>query len=208
MRLHRPWFLTPYLYRGAIFRIKTTEKILSLTFDDGPDPSSTTAVLEILERYNIRAIFFCCGRAAADYPELMARTKSGGHIIGNHGFIHIDGFLTSVPNYVENIKLAEKLTSAVLFRPPYGRLRPAQYRKIRTSYRVVMWDLMAYDFDRRAGREEVLNLLKKRIRKGSIIVLHDKQGSTVTGFLEDLIRYCLAEGYRFVIPSFIGEEAD
>lgn len=208
MRLYRPWIFAPVFYPGAIFRIKTEEKILSLTFDDGPDPYVTPAVLEIIENHKIRAIFFCSGSTSADHPELMARIKSGGHVIGNHGFRHLNGFLTAPEEYIRNIESADGLTSAVLFRPPYGKISPSQYCKIRKKYRVMLWDLMAYDFDNRPGRENALSVMKKKIRPGSIIVLHDKKGSSVTEYLDEFIRYCFSKGYRFVIPSITGEQAD
>jgi peptidoglycan-N-acetylglucosamine deacetylase len=208
MRLYRPWIFAPVLYPGAIFRIRTEEKILLLTFDDGPDPCVTPEVLEIIEKHKIKAVFFCNGSASADYPELITRIKSGGHVIGNHGFRHLNGFLTPSTEYIKNTEQADELTSAVLFRPPYGKMRPSQYNKIRKKYRIMMWDLMTYDFDNSLGKVAALELIKKKIRPGSIIVLHDKKGSIVTGYLDDFIRYCVSEGYGFIIPALNGEQAE
>lgn len=208
MRLFRPWFIDSCVLPAACFRIKTGEKVLCLTFDDGPENGSTLALLDVLERYNIKAIFFCNGSSAKKYPELILRIKSGGHIIGNHGFNHLDGFKTSTKRYIENVMAADQLTSNKLFRPPYGRLLPVQYRRVSGSYKIMMWDLMAYDFDRSFGKEKSLSVLKRKIREGSIIVFHDKQYSTVHEFLEEFILFCFSQGYRFELPAFLDEGSD
>lgn len=201
MRLFRPMFLAATLYPEAIFRIKTAEKILTLTFDDGPDPSSTISILDKIEKYNIRAIFFCTGKSAKEYPELIERIKSGGHLIGNHSFSHIDGFRTKSAVFLKDVEDAAEFTSAKIFRPPYGRMTPYQYRILKKKYSIVMWDLMAYDFDISFGRDKVLNTLKNRIRPGSIVVLHDTPSGSATEVVEDFIRYSLNLGFRFEIPS-------
>jgi peptidoglycan/xylan/chitin deacetylase (PgdA/CDA1 family) len=208
MRLFRARFIDSCFLSSACFRIKTTEKVLCLTFDDGPDGGSTLSLLNIIERYNIKAIFFCNGNSAKKYPELMERIKSGGHIIGNHGFNHLDGFKTSTERYFENASEADHLTSDKLFRPPYGRLRPAQYRKLTGTYKIIMWDLMPYDFDKGFGKEKSLSVLKKKIREGSIIVLHDREDSTAYEFLEEFILYCFSRGYRFELPACLNEQTD
>lgn len=91
-------------------------------------------------------------------------------------------------------------------RPPYGRIRPSQYSELSKNYRIFFWDLMPYDFDSRMTGKKVLNILKKRIRTGSVIVLHDKASSSVLSFLEEFIKYAKDKGYRFVIPPFSGKE--
>jgi peptidoglycan/xylan/chitin deacetylase (PgdA/CDA1 family) len=208
MRLFRPWFIYSCFLPAAFFRIKTTEKVLCLTFDDGPDPGSTLALLNIIGRFNIKAIFFCNGSSAKKYPELVDTIKAEGHIIGNHGFIHLNGFKTSAKRYIDNVTEADQLTSDKFFRPPYGLLRPVQYRKLIRSYKIILWDLMAYDFDKSLGKEKSLTVLKKKIRKGSIIVLHDKPDSTAHEFLEEFILHCFSQGYRFELPAFPDEQTD
>jgi len=201
MKLYRPWFFARWLYPAAISRLKTGEKILCLTFDDGPDPESTPLLLDTLAKHGVRAIFFCSGCRAVENPELVSRIKSEGHLIGNHGYRHLDGFFTSISDYIEDIKSAAPLTSQNLFRPPYGRMRIRQYRQLILTFRVMLWDLMSYDFDRRFGKGKSLSVLRKKIRRGSIIVLHDKPESTVHEFLEEFIMHCFSLGYRFELPG-------
>jgi len=206
MRLFRPFFILRLLYPEAIFRIKTSDKELCLTFDDGPSFDSTPRILDILEANSIKALFFCSGQEAEKYPSLISLISSGGHIIGNHGYSHLNGYITNTHVYIRNISKGAKYTSENLMRPPYGRIRPSQYRELSKNYRVVFWDLMPYDFDTRMPGEKVLNILKKRIRPGSVIVLHDKSSSSVLTFLDEFIRYAKDQGYRFVIPPFSYKE--
>ena len=197
MRLFRPCFLAEWLYPDAIFRIKTTDKLLCLTFDDGPDPVSTPKLLNILSKHNITALFFCNGESAEKYPDLVKQIKEGGHVVGNHGYSHIDGFMTSLKRYISDITIAALYTSSGLFRPPYGRLGPCQYRILRKTYRIVFWDIMPYDFDNRFGSKNSLQILKKKVRPGSIIVLHDNIQSNAPEFIDEFILFAKKEGYGF-----------
>lgn len=200
MRLARPFFLAPILFREALFRIETTEKILCLTFDDGPDRSTTLPLLEILEKQRVNALFFCTGTRAEANPDIISRIKSCGHAIGNHGYDHLSGFRTPSELYVDNVKAADSLTSSKIFRPPYGQITPTQYKRLSHSYTIVFWDVMAYDFDPGFSNDRSLKILKDNIRSGSVIVLHDKPQSTAPLFLTDFINFAHAEGYRFEIP--------
>jgi peptidoglycan/xylan/chitin deacetylase (PgdA/CDA1 family) len=206
MRLIRPFILTRFLFPGAIFRIRTSSKVLCLTFDDGPDPGSTPGILNILESGNVKATFFCKGENAERHPDLITLIRSKGHIIGNHGYHHLDGWKTSTRGYLRNFSVSAGLTSELLLRPPYGRIRCAQYRKLSRKYRIVFWDLMPFDFDCNLKGEQVLDILKKRIRPGSVIVLHDTVNSSVHSFLDEFIHYARAEGYGFVALPVSGKK--
>jgi len=196
MRLYRPWAVTKCLYPQALFRVKTTEKVLYLTFDDGPDVRSTIPLINILAKNSIKAVFFCSGNAVAENPELINKIKSEGHIIGNHGFNHLDGFFISTKKYLDDIKRASSFTSESLFRPPYGHMRIKQYSELKKSFRIIMWDIMPYDFDRKFGIRS-MSVTKKLIRPGSIIVFHDRPDCNVLEFIEDFILFARGEGYKF-----------
>lgn len=173
MRLYRPPITSRLLYPGALFRLSTVEKKLLLTFDDGPDPASTSTLAEILENHNVKALFFCLGRRAKSYPELVDLLRSRNHVIGNHGYEHLNGFKTSLTKFIENTRKASGFTSSELFRPPYGIMKISQYRWLKKEFRIVLWDLMVYDFDTRLAADDCMNILKHKIRPGSVIVLHD-----------------------------------
>jgi peptidoglycan-N-acetylglucosamine deacetylase len=197
MRLFRPGFFAYWLYPEAIFRIKTSEKLLCLTFDDGPHPDSTPELLVLLDRYNVRALFFCDGRAAEKYPELVELIILKGHIIGNHGFSHLNGWSTSTDAYMEDIKRAADLIDSGLFRPPFGRIKRGQYRILKENFKIVFWDVIPYDFDKSFGSVKSLGILKRKIRPGSIIVLHDTPFSSANKIVGDFIVYAVSSGYTF-----------
>lgn len=201
MRFIRPFPFTRLIYPRALYRLDPDKKELCLTFDDGPSPESTPRIIDILERQRIKAIFFCSGENAEKYPLLVNLLRSEGHIIGNHGYHHIDGWKTNTETYIKNVVRAEKATSSCLFRPPYGRISLLQYNKLIKSYKIVYWDIMSYDFNSRKGPEKVLDILKTKTRSGSVIVFHDKQSSLAATVLNDFIVYASNEGYNFVIPK-------
>jgi peptidoglycan/xylan/chitin deacetylase (PgdA/CDA1 family) len=202
MRLFRPCFFTGLLYPGAFFSLKRSEKNLCLTFDDGPDPGSTPELLDILNNYNIKALFFCNGRAAEKYPELVNQIIINGHIVGNHGYSHLDGWTTSTGKYCDDINKASEFTSDKLFRPPYGRIRYSQFNRLRRQFRIIFWDIMPYDFDKEFGAEKAMEILRKKIRPGSIIVLHDTPHSSALEFLNEFLSFSIDQSYRFVLPEF------
>jgi peptidoglycan-N-acetylglucosamine deacetylase len=197
MRIFRTCFIAGWLYPDALFRIRTTEKLLCLTFDDGPDPLSTLSLLDLLDRHSIKAVFFCKGVAAKKYPELINQIKTRGHLVGNHGYSHPDGWKTSLKRFTDDVLYAAPYTSYTLFRPPYGHLRLDQYRKLHETYKIVFWDIMPYDFDKRFGGIKSLQTLKKKIRPGSIIVLHDDHKSMSQEYIEEFIFFARREGFRF-----------
>lgn len=185
------------LYPGAIFRVKTSEKLLYLTFDDGPHPGSTFAILRILKDYNVKSVFFCSGSQAEMNPDLVSAIKAEGHIVGNHGHNHPDGWKTSFSEYISDISRADRVIGSPLFRPPYGRITRAQFQALKEKYRIIIWDLMPYDFDLSFGAGETLSVMKRKLRTGSIIVLHDTPGSKAIEVLSEFIDFAGNEGYSF-----------
>jgi peptidoglycan/xylan/chitin deacetylase (PgdA/CDA1 family) len=198
MRLYRPFLPAVWIFPEAVFRIRTAEKVLCLTFDDGPDPDSTPKILDILELHSVKAMFFLKGFNVEKCPDLKELIISRGHVTGNHGYRHLSGWTTSVKKYTENVSQAAKFTSTSFFRPPYGHLSLLQYHKLAGIYKIVFWDIMPYDFAKRNSGEECLKILKKKLRPGSIVVLHDQPDSSVFDFLDEFISFALNEGYSFV----------
>ena len=206
MKLRIPGFPFPaeLLFPGAVFRISSTEKVLCLTFDDGPHPGSTPGLLRILDETGVKAVFFCSGRQAEKYPELLDAIKKHGLSVGNHGYAHRSGWKTGLKEYCADVYKASSLTSDTLFRPPYGRILPCQYRRLSKSFTIVLWDIMPFDYDKKYGAARSSRLLSRNIRPGSVIVLHDTPASSCRSFLSDFIRQSIKRGFRFeLIPQNI-----
>lgn len=201
MRFFRPFFAARWICCGAVFRIAAGEKTVCLTFDDGPVPESTLNVVSLLKHHNVKAMFFFSGNKATQHQDIVKQVIDEGHVVGNHGFHHIDGWASSCGRYVDNVEKAAGITSSELFRPPYGRLTLAQYRWLKRKYSIILWDIMPYDFDRSFPPTSVLNVMKKKLRPGSIIVLHDTGNPSLPEILDLFLDFAKKQGYTFVLPD-------
>lgn len=187
------------LIPGAVWRLPQKEKTVYLTFDDGPIPEVTPWVLDLLRKYNIKATFFCVGDNVRKHPEVFKMLVSAGHSVGNHTFNHLQGFKVKSDKYVENVELADAYISSNLFRPPHGHLRIRQGTRLSKKFRFVMWDVITRDYNRKLSGEYVLNVVKRYVRNGSIIVFHDsiKAEKNMKYALPRAIEFLLSEGYKF-----------
>jgi peptidoglycan/xylan/chitin deacetylase (PgdA/CDA1 family) len=201
IRNHGKPFPASIIYPDAMFRIKGSGRRICLTFDDGPDPLSTPGTLNILKHHNVTAAFFCTGSKVARSPGLLARIAAEGHTVGNHGYSHLNGLTTPVRTYCADVLRGRDITCSNLFRPPYGRLRVRQYLILARSMRIVFWSVMPYDFDATMSSENSYNILCRRVRPGSIIVMHDTEHSHACGYLDRFIRWALDRGYSFGLPD-------
>ena len=175
MRIFRtPGFIRK-IYPEAYWKIPQSEKIIYLTFDDGPIPELTPWVLEILERFTALATFFCVGDNVRKYPEIAHKIILKGHSIGNHTFHHIKGWNTRNQEYFQDIFEASELIKSPLFRPPYGQIKKSQYNQLKKNYRIILWDLITYDYDPGFSPKDCLSMLYKKTESGSIIVFHDSK---------------------------------
>lgn len=169
----RPPVLVRWLLPQALWSMPTASQSVYLTFDDGPDPTATPFVLDCLRQYGAKATFFLLGRNAERYPDLVQRILDEGHAIGNHGYNHLSGWAHPFDRYLADVKKAEKSIPSNLFRPPYGRITRSQCRNMSKSYKVVMWDVMSYDFHPGYDAKQCVRNVLDYTRAGSIIVFHD-----------------------------------
>ena len=186
------------LYPESVWRIPEREKTVYLTFDDGPIPVVTPWVLEVLDRYKIKATFFCVGDNVARYPELYEEVKRRGHRTGNHTMNHVQGIKYTVKHYIENVDEADRLIGSELFRPPHGHMRLRQVKALRHRYQIVMWDVVTRDYSRKLSPEQVLENVKRYTRNGSVIVFHDslKSEKNLRWALPRAIEWLFENGYR------------
>lgn len=193
-----PWWLRR-LFTGCSWDVKTTEKTIYLTFDDGPHPVITPFVLAELKKYNACATFFCIGDNVCKYPETYQQIIEAEHAVGNHTMHHINGWKTTDEVYLADIAKAENYITSPLFRPPYGRLTRSQLKKLRNSYQVVMWSVLAGDWDTTITSEKCLERVKRKIYPGCIVVLHDseKANDRMRYVLPRLLQHFTGLGYSF-----------
>ena len=170
------------VFNNLVWDIPNSDKKIFLTFDDGPIPEITEWVLDILKSEEIKATFFCIGDNIKKHPEVYKRILAEGHQTGNHTFNHLNGWKTETNHYIDNFKLCEteclKLNTehSFLFRPPYGKIKPSQTKAIRNlGYKIIMWDVLSYDFDPNIIPEKCLENVISNTEQGSIIVFHDSK---------------------------------
>jgi peptidoglycan/xylan/chitin deacetylase (PgdA/CDA1 family) len=179
-------------FKDLVWSFTNSEKKLYLTFDDGPTSEITHFILEQLKKYNAKATFFCVGENIDKFPTIFQQIIDDGHAVGNHTNNHLNGWKTNALDYIFNINEAQnkfekyQLLKTHLFRPPYGKIKFSQIKKLKErGYKIIMWDILSGDFDINISKEKVLNNILKSTVNGSIIVMHDHQKAN------EKLQYCL-----------------
>jgi len=206
-----PFFIQRLLKR-YVWHIVTckNEKVLYLTFDDGPTPEITLWTLNVLKRYNAKATFFCIGANIDKHPKIFTHILDQGHRIGNHTQDHIKGWKTSPHDYLKNIDIAQAtIKSQVsnpesqisnLFRPPYGQISRSQGKLlIKKGYKIIMWSILSFDWEQTVSQEQCYNNVINKARNGDIIVFHDslKASKNMQYALPKVLEYYTKLGYSF-----------
>lgn len=200
MLIERPPLVYRLLFPEAIWRVKKRKsKVIYLTFDDGPIPEVTPWVLDVLDRYGVKATFFMVGDNVRRHPELLDEVRRRGHSYGNHTMHHLQGFKESTRRYLRDLTEASELIDTPLFRPPHGLIRWSQAKVIKEHYNLVMYDLVTRDYSRKLSPDQVLQNVKRYTRNGSIIVFHDslKAERNLRAVLPQAIEWLLTQGYEF-----------
>ena len=200
MWIEQPPFFYRLLFTEAIWRIlHRGKRVVYLTFDDGPIPEETPWVLDLLDRYGIKATFFMVGDNVRKYPEVFEEVKRRGHSYGNHTMHHLQGLKVSATTFFRDITEADRLIGSTLFRPPHGIISPWQTKLIKRHYNIIMYDVVTRDYSNRVTGEQVLDNVKRYTRNGSIIVFHDsvKAHERMRYALPRAIEWLISEGYEF-----------
>ena len=195
------------LFFNQVWDIPNSENTIYLTFDDGPTPEITERVLEILDKYHIKATFFCIGDNVRKHPEIVQKILSKQHSVGNHTYSHLKGWRTPTKTYINNTEACRmKLNSqfaiqnSQIFRPPYGKITPWQSFKLRKlGYKIIMWDVLSKDYAASISAEMCYENVIKNVSSGSIIVFHDsnKAKENVLNSLEKTIETLKSKGFKF-----------
>lgn len=214
-----PLLLKKIYPKNLLWNKSRVDKIIFLTFDDGPIPIVTPWVLKTLKNFDAKATFFCIGDNIIKHPEVYEQLKADGHQIGNHTFNHLKGWITDDKTYLENYLKCQQLTQTNLFRPPYGRIKRSQIKLIEKQNlsheindfdqsqisnlksQIVMWDVLSGDFDINLSPEKCLKNVLKHTKNGSIVVFHDslKAWERLEYVLPKALAYWVKQGYQFKI---------
>jgi peptidoglycan-N-acetylglucosamine deacetylase len=190
------------LYKQCIWSMPSDEKIIYLSFDDGPHPAITPFVLDELKKYNAKASFFCIGKNVLAYPDVYKRIIDEGHATGNHSFNHLNGWKTNDSTYLNDVAEAKKTINSNLYRPPYGRIKRSQLRQLgsnRFKLKTIMWTVLSGDFDEKLPAEKCLENVLSKTEPGSIVVFHDSEKANIRMryALTGSLKYFSGKGYRF-----------
>lgn len=214
-----PSFLKWWYPSWFVWDRKSKNKVIYLTFDDGPIPEVTEWVLDMLSslsipnEFPVKASFFCIGENVQKHPHIFQRIQSEGHQVGNHTFNHLKGWKTNDETYIENTvkaseimgKFATSKTSSTelafpLFRPPYGKIQKSQARKLRAlGYKIIMYRVVAYDWEPSVSPEQCLSNVINNTKSGDLVVFHDsiKAFRNMQYALPRMITHFKEKGYRF-----------
>jgi len=190
------------IFKNWVWSFSSKEKNLYLTFDDGPTPEITNWTLDQLDKYNAKATFFCIGKNVEQHPTIFKNIIEREHTVGNHTHNHLNGYNKKKSTYIQNVEAAEKhlTNTSKLFRPPYGKLKLAQSKKLRKKgYKIIMWDVLSADFDLSITPEKCLKNVIGNVENGSIIVFHDsvKAHEKLQYVLPIILEYYTEKGYQF-----------
>lgn len=194
-----PWVLKQF-YKKRIWAYPKGKNCVYLTFDDGPTPEVTYWVLDQLKKFDAKATFFCIGKNVKNHPAIYNRIIQEGHSVGNHTFNHLNGWKTTTSTYLANVAKASKYIPSKLFRPPYGRANFKQANKLQKSgYKIIMWDVLAMDWDQNLAPEKCYQNILKHTHDGSILVFHDSEKAfkNLQNILPDVLKELRRKGFSF-----------
>lgn len=176
------------------------EDRVAITFDDGP-VENTLKILDVLDKYQVKGSFFCIGKNIEKHPEILKQIIKRGHFVGNHTYSHtrLMGFVSSgrivdeINNCDEIIKKIGGVTPHT-FRPPFGVINPKTKKALEiTGHKVIGWNVRSYDAIL-TSEDIILNRVKRKIKPGDVILLHDNNENTVE-ILEQLLIFLIANKY-------------
>lgn len=195
------YFVCSNVFIKVHCRAKTNKKVIALTFDDGPHPEKTPAILDVLKKHNVKAAFFCIGTNIAGNEEIIRRIHNEGHIVGNHTFTHATWYdLLPARAMAEDMLKAGDLICSItgkrprIFRPPYGVTNPMLAMAVKImKYDVIGWSLRSRDTVK-MDRVKVVDKIKRLMKPGDVILLHDRCTDSEL-VVDEVIEHAIKLGY-------------
>lgn len=187
------------LASDLVWSFKPIAPTLYLTFDDGPVNGVTDKVLDLLDRFNAKATFFCVGENVKKNPGLYNKIKENGHAVANHSYNHLNGWKTGNFSYYKNILKATELIDSALYRPPYGKITRQQVKSLKKRFKIIMWDVLSGDFDVNLNPKDCTKNVISASRSGSIVVFHDslKAKRNILESLPEVLKHFSERGFLF-----------
>lgn len=178
-----------FLMKAAVSTIKNTNNAVYLTFDDGPEPEITEFVLDELDKFGMKATFFCVGENAEKNPNLMDMITDRGHAIGNHTHTHRHAYSINSKEYIKDVEEANGVLQTHIFRPPNGCLLFSSWLALRKKYKIIYWSIGSGDWCKENfNYEDSMERLRKT-QAGDILLFH---------FSEDL-----QMGTKRLLPDYL-----
>jgi peptidoglycan/xylan/chitin deacetylase (PgdA/CDA1 family) len=195
----------------GIHGVDTEEKVVALTYDDGPSPPSTNQLLDILDRYQVKATFFEIGRNIEKHPEIVPMIVARGHELANHSYSHTDMMFKPREFLLSEIEKTDKLLQelgvkqdSISFRPPFGRRCVVlSYLLSQMQKKMIMWDVNSLDYEKTLSAEDIANRVIDNVRSGSIVLMHDSGGdrSKTLAATQAIVKTLQSKGYAFKTVS-------
>ncbi|WP_245590378.1 polysaccharide deacetylase family protein [Aneurinibacillus terranovensis] len=200
------------IFGWSVLKKGRKDQGIAWTFDDGPDSSYTTHLLDVLKKYRVKATFFILGAKAEKHPDLILRMHKEGHLIGIHNYVHRSNWFMTPWSTWRQIKhsaeIVERITGVkpIHYRPPWGLINIFDFILLHKRFHIVLWSVMVGDWSRKVSREKIKQRLLKKISNGAIITLHDcgetfgaDEGAPrhMIGALEDVLKETANRGYTW-----------
>jgi len=211
---------TAQVYGRTFIGLERGSPCIALTYDDGPNDPCTLRLLEVLDRYSVKATFFVLGQFVRQKPEIVRALAAAGHVIGNHSWDHPRLIFASEAELRHQVEQTQSAivdacgVTPTLFRPPYGGRRPGTLQTVRAlGLEPVMWNVTCYDW-KPTSSEKVFAHAQRQIRGGDVLLMHDgdqrgmgaDRGHTVEA-TERVVQHCKSQGYQFVtIPEMMKKQ--
>ena len=200
MRFFNYPFIAKFFFKRSFFSGNKKQKSVYITIDDCSEKTTTLRIAEFLYKNSVQATFFCIGKYLD--RQIISTLKRYGHSLGNHTFSHLNGLNCATNEYLKNIEKFDAIYQTRLFRPPYGKMKLKQYKElIESGKKIILWNLMSYDFDNSLNEEKIIQKIFRKTRNGTVVVFHcnEKTKDKIKEILNRYVNYLKINGFKFEI---------